>query len=274
MSSACDNQGSSGPGSAGGVGDVRLDELIDAYFDRELNAQGEEKLRAGLRADPARAREFAQMEAGIGMLRSPGNSPDFSGRIVDQIMFRGSLADPLVVGHRRRNGWVAYAIAAGLVLAAGAGVILLREPVRTGAPGLPSENAIVQAELSKTAEPAPARDGGASGTAKPSLPKRVLTLGPTDKHEIGGKWSTEISASGAERADGAIAEGLVPEGRIVAVRVGPTWSLWWIPGDAMSKDPASAEQWKLLTRLANPSSSQTPTNATVNKPVDEIDKVK
>jgi hypothetical protein len=58
------------------------------------------------------------------------------------------------------------------------------------------------------------------------------------------------------------------DGRIVALRMGPTWSLWWMPRDAMGKDGVQAEQWKLLTKLASP------TNATVTKPTDDVDKAK
>ncbi len=272
-----------GPAATAGVppvGGLSVDDRIDAYLDGELDDASAVRLRAELKTDPARAAELAAMESAIAMLRRPVDSPDFVPGITGEVLFRSALADPLVFA-RRRNTWLLPAsIAAGVLVALGAGVMFMnsgpRGPASPGPSG-PGERPIAAAGHAPAEAVRPkAPDPEATGAPNRST---ALRLGPTDQHGITGNWSTELkdkkdalgsdAQSARERAIADSSANTLPSGgRIVSLRVGPTWSLWWIPPDSGAKNTPSGEPWRLLTRLASP------TNATVNKPSDEIDKVK
>lgn len=70
----------------------KLEELIDAYFDRELPPEEEASLAHLLQRDAGAAMLFGESEAAIDALRLPVNSPDLSGRILTEV--------------GRRRGWL------------------------------------------------------------------------------------------------------------------------------------------------------------------------
>lgn len=70
----------------------RIEDLIDAYFDRELPAEDEAALAHLLKRDAGAAMLFSESEAAIEALRAPVNAPDLTQDILAE------------VGHRR--GWI------------------------------------------------------------------------------------------------------------------------------------------------------------------------
>lgn len=70
----------------------KLEELLDAYFDRELPPDEEAALVRLLQRDAGAAMLFGESEAAIDALRLPVASPDLSGRILTEV--------------GRRRGWL------------------------------------------------------------------------------------------------------------------------------------------------------------------------
>lgn len=271
MSAANNHHGSP---SVSTVDASRLDAMMDAFFDGELDAAGEALLLRALAAHPGKAAEFADMQRGIEMLRRPVESPDFASVVASRALAGSALTDPLVFP-RRRHSWPAWtALAAGVVVAVGAGVMILREApvVSTTSLVLPREPAVAVGERTEAGETsdvtAPVESSESSIAVKKPSRSTGLGLGPTDQHEIAGNWSLQIPAgidgsgmmpSGVEASIASGETGGLSPGRIVSVRMGPTWSVWWIPNDAMSASSSGGEPWRILTRLASP------TNASVTK---------
>ncbi len=259
------------------IGDP-TDALMDAMLDGELDAQGREDLARRLRADPRRAAEFASLQSTVAMLRAaehaPQRVPDFARSVVREVSFRESLADPLLNGSRGRSGsWaLPTALAAGMALAATVGLLLLRAPAATPPSQAPRSTIAVAPATEKL--PTPRRTAHVPPPRSTALP-----MGPSDRHEIAGKWGTELDSTSPSET-GVLPSGrelahvgdeqndpAAVAGRLISVRVGPAWSLWWIPGDSADQKTPGSEPWRLLSRLA------TPTNASVVKP-EGIDKSK
>lgn len=68
-------------------------ETVEAFFDRELDAEGQRRLFAALDRDESARRRFAENETVIEDLRRPVRSPDLSGAILEEV--------------RARRGWLA-----------------------------------------------------------------------------------------------------------------------------------------------------------------------
>jgi hypothetical protein len=65
--------------------EARLDALIDAFFDKDLDADRSGSLFKGLRADPAKAREFAATRRFVEELRAPVDGPDLTANILGSV---------------------------------------------------------------------------------------------------------------------------------------------------------------------------------------------
>jgi hypothetical protein len=65
--------------------EARLDALIDAFFDKDLDADRSGSLFKGLRADSAKAREFAATRRFVEELRVPVDSPDLTANILGSV---------------------------------------------------------------------------------------------------------------------------------------------------------------------------------------------
>jgi hypothetical protein len=69
-------------------------ELVDRFFDRELDEGSRERFFGMLRADLSRCAEVAKTQRLISMLREPVEAPDLSGRILDRIGERRGFLPP------------------------------------------------------------------------------------------------------------------------------------------------------------------------------------
>lgn len=67
------------------IDDARLDALLNAFFDKELSAEDSGDLFKGLRANPAKAREFAATRRAVEDLRRPVAAPDLTNAILDAV---------------------------------------------------------------------------------------------------------------------------------------------------------------------------------------------
>lgn len=258
-------------------GYANIDEMIDAVLDAEVTGEIDERTRdlllSRIQADPRKAAELQSLRGAVAMLREPVQPMDFSASVARQVQFQ-SAVDPLY-GTRSSGAWVLpVAIAAGVILAAVAGFLFIK-PAPTFAPQGPSPAPTV-AESTQLPSAPPRNTTPPGRTARRPERDTALPMGPTDRHEIAGKWDTAVdSAPGAgtldgnrpdatiAQADATTPDGSVVPGRLVSVRVGPAWSLWWIPSDSVDHPAPGSEPWRVITRLANPT-----TNATVNKPQD------
>lgn len=255
------------------AGFASIDDMIDAVLDAqvtgELDAARIQRLVACINKHPPKAAELAALRATVACLSEPVSTPDFAADVAREVQL--SLAADPFYPRRSSGSWILpAAIAAGIVVAAAAGFLFIN-PARPFAPAVDVADAAPRLEKQDVVSapgslPPPRRT--ASRERSTALP-----MGPTDQHEIAGNWNTALRPSPPPQPDSAIdgrvatAEGTeasrtgeIP-GRIVSVRVGPSWSLWWIP----SKDggPNSDGPWQILSRFASP------TNATVTKPRDD-----
>lgn len=96
------------------------DELIDALFDRELDAARTEDLLRRARREPARRAEVEAAAEAIRLLRRPLETPDFTGRVLAEVDRRRMF---LPARLRRMVTTTRLAVAASLVL--GVGVVAL-----------------------------------------------------------------------------------------------------------------------------------------------------
>lgn len=64
------------------------DDVVDAFFDRELTEGARDQLFARLRADLPRCAEVAQTQRMVSMLREPVEGPDVSGRVLGELSRR------------------------------------------------------------------------------------------------------------------------------------------------------------------------------------------
>ncbi|MGP1309631.1 MAG: hypothetical protein ACTS27_05485 [Phycisphaerales bacterium] len=73
------------PAKGARINDARLDALLDAFFDKELSPEDSGDLFKGLRADKAKAREFADTRRFVEELRRPVAAPDQTRGILDAV---------------------------------------------------------------------------------------------------------------------------------------------------------------------------------------------
>lgn len=88
MSQPIGSNGNSPEGPAGGAGridDARLDALLHAFFDKELDVEDSSDLFKGLRKSPRKAREFAETRRFVEELRRPVDAPDMTRDILAQV---------------------------------------------------------------------------------------------------------------------------------------------------------------------------------------------
>lgn len=249
-----------------------VDGVIDALLDGDLSPQAAEAMQRRLEAHPGARAELESLRRAADSLRPPVESPDFARSVWREVAVRSALENPLAF-RGQSGGWVLpVSIAAGLALVAGAAALMVGFPNRSASPhaspaiSAPETSASPTAAAPSTAMPEPGTSVGESAASTVARSQRpALPLGPTDRHEIQANWSTEL----APGTDLAAATPLAPEsiagqidpvvepGQLISVRVGPAWTLWWVPPDGSSPH---AKTMQLLTRIS------TPTNATVEKP--------
>lgn len=97
------------------------EELVNQFFDRELDEGSRDKFFGMLRGDLARCQEVARTQRIVAMLREPIPAPDLTSRILDRVEERRGFL-PLRL---RRVVTIGRLIAAACVLVAVLGVALL-----------------------------------------------------------------------------------------------------------------------------------------------------
>jgi hypothetical protein len=254
--------------SAAATLDPAMAALIDDLLDGVLEGRSHQEALQRVESDPAARREYHSLRAVVESARIAVESPDFAGGISREVMFRSASDSAFVIG-RKPSPWAVPAlVAAGIVLAAGVGIFMFSPGSPSVPPSLPDGGSSVAVQPTPVTERESQRkpvlaEGGSNA------PRRDTSLSPgsMDHHSIAGNWGTELPSEvpGTTRDSAtAIASGVpahidaeIAPGRVVSVRVGPSWSLWWIPREGGEH---TAESWRLLTRLANPS-----VNATMKK---------
>lgn len=96
------------------------DELVDAYFDHELDEGSRDRLFRGMLADPERAEELARTQRAVGLLREPIDAPDLTESIMARVERRRRFIHPA----QRRTVRHGRLVAAGAVLAVVLGLAL------------------------------------------------------------------------------------------------------------------------------------------------------
>lgn len=89
------------------------DELVDAFFDRELPLNESSRLFSSLRNDPAKAREIVGTQRALDALRQPVKAPDLSSKILAEV---GRKKGWLSSQQRRTLSFGRVATAAALLL--------------------------------------------------------------------------------------------------------------------------------------------------------------
>lgn len=97
------------------------EELVDQFFDRELDEGSRDKFFGMLRGDLARCQEVARTQRIVAMLREPIQAPDLTGRILAQIDQRKGFLPPKL----RRIVTGGRLVAAACLLVAALGVAML-----------------------------------------------------------------------------------------------------------------------------------------------------
>lgn len=108
------------------------DELVDAFFDRELPLDQSSSLFSSLRNDPAKAREIVGTQRAIDALRQPPKSPDFSANILAEV---GRRKGWLNGRERRKISFGRVATAAALLLMVGGAFVMQRVAPQFTEPG-------------------------------------------------------------------------------------------------------------------------------------------
>ncbi|HLO41890.1 MAG TPA: hypothetical protein VK176_12770 [Phycisphaerales bacterium] len=269
-----DNPGVTTAQAAPGALDPALAALIDDLLDGALEGRERRQALQRIEADPAAHREYQSLVCMVTTLRAPVESPDFAASVSRDVMFRAA-SQSVFVPTRRSNWSLPLGIAAVAAIAISVGIFMFGEDgpfdqgsLSTPIAAQPDGDPAIQA--SPSAQPAPVV-ADASPTRKVQGHDTSLTPGSTDHHRITGNWGTELpsqvpgtwkdsspAVTSTTIASGdAFVDTEIAPGRVVSVRVGPSWSLWWIPRDASASE---TETWRLLTRLANPS-----VNASIRK---------
>lgn len=99
------------------------DELVDAFFDRELPINESSRLFSSLRNDPAKAREIVGTQRALSALRQPVKTPDFSAKVLAEV---GRQKGWLSSQQRRSISFGRVATAAALLLMVGGAFALQR----------------------------------------------------------------------------------------------------------------------------------------------------
>jgi hypothetical protein len=95
-------------------GDGIPEEMVDAFFDRELTEGARDRLFSQLRSDLPRCADVAQTQRIISMLREPVEAPDVSGRVLAELSRRRRFLPERL----RRMVTTGRLVAAGVGLAA------------------------------------------------------------------------------------------------------------------------------------------------------------
>lgn len=101
------------PGNPGAI----PEELVDAFFDRELDEGSRERFFQSLRADLPRCAEVAKTQRIVSMLREPIAAPDFTGRIMGELRDRRAFVPARARRMIVTGRWAAAACIAMGVLA-------------------------------------------------------------------------------------------------------------------------------------------------------------
>jgi hypothetical protein len=265
--SKAENESAKGPSAAATL-DPAMTALIDDLLDGVLEGKNREDAVERIERDPVARREYYSLRGAVEAARIPVESPDFSMAISREVMFRSASENVFVIG-RKQSPWAVPAmVAAGIILAAGVGILMFGPGSQSVLPAQPEGGSPVAVEPAPKVEREPKTQPVLADRGS-STPKRdtSLSAGSMDHHSIAGNWGTELPSEvpGTQHGKTTVIASSVPAhidteiapGRVVSVRVGPSWSLWWIPREGGEH---TAESWRLLTRLANPS-----VNANVKK---------
>jgi len=125
------------------------DEMVDAFFDRELTDGASEVFFSRLRSDLPRCAEVARMQRAISLLREPVDSPDVSARVLAEVHRRRRfIPDSL-----RRFVTAGRLAAAGVALAGVLGLFVV-ERVAPGSLRLSPRSRPVSDVVARTAQDA------------------------------------------------------------------------------------------------------------------------
>jgi hypothetical protein len=92
------------------------DELVDAFFDRELDGASREQFFGAMRADLSRCAEVAKTQRIVSLLREPVEAPDLTGAIMAEVRRRGAFVPTGMRRFVKYGRWAAAVLLAAGVL--------------------------------------------------------------------------------------------------------------------------------------------------------------
>ncbi len=102
----------------GSRGELDIDRLVDAVFDREVPAERSREVFEALSRDPEAARSFTETGRAVEALREPVGSPDFVAGVLGEV---GATQGFVTAGERSWLAGARWAIAAAVVVVVGVG---------------------------------------------------------------------------------------------------------------------------------------------------------
>jgi hypothetical protein len=178
---------------------LAFEALLQAHLDGTLSPTARRVLEAELASNAQRRQEFEKHEAIAAALRAPVPIPDQTGSILADLERLGAIRSPK---QRFRESLQRWAVAAGIALAFGAGLLWGRTTVQ---PPAPLASTLTPAPVSSIAQAAPRPAAALARAKEPAADPRGaigLTLGSTAAYDRPLRWDVRVAdRAGADWRD-------------------------------------------------------------------------
>ncbi|MBL8962933.1 MAG: hypothetical protein KF787_01750 [Phycisphaeraceae bacterium] len=259
--------------------DTLLDDEFASGPAERLSDQHRAALRQRVESSTAAREDLESLRNTVRTLRSTGHPcPDLTPRVTASLAEFLDGPDPFI--HPKSRGWVLPTLIAASLTLVTSTLLLVVLPAANPPESRGATDYTHGSGGEYTAEPGPL-PRASRGADRPRNEGRPLQLGPTDTHDFARRWETDLPGhvgsapsiprevepviAGTESAAGRstgisplLANGPrenPPIGRLISVRLGPAWSLWWVGEDRASAGSTPADPMGILSTLSEPENS-------------------
>lgn len=254
------------------------DEFASSPADR-LSDQRRIALRQRIESSTAAREDLESLRRTVVTLRSAGHPcPDLAPRVTASLAEFLDGPDPFI--HPKTRGWVLPTLIAASLTLVTSTLLLVVFPASNPPESGRATAFAAESGAEHTAEPGPLPRTSRSAV-RPRNEGRSLQLGPTDTHDFARRWETDLpghagSAPTIPREVEPVLAGAEtkpdrstgispmvasrphenpPIGRLISVRLGPAWSLWWVGEDRAIPRSSPADPMGILSTLSEPENS-------------------